>query len=983
MATDAEIKNLLNLQNLPLEEIETRVEAVKDVFASLEGVIADVDAKTKLLFATMSNTDWINDWSKTLELQIESEKTLGNIVTGVEKEQYIRGQITDQLEKELGTLLRSQRLKQQAVESQREEVRGLQERIDAGDTEASTRRSLNSATLKLTELEAELTAVSQGRSREYIKQLSLQVRQNKALDNLADASEGMIGNVTGIGTQWKKGVLGSIIESASAAEGFTGKISAIGKGLSEGFAKALTPMNIFMSTMQKIVEMTVMMIIKFDQVSIGFRQAQGVGEDWDKSITRVYHTNEKFSMTLDESTAALGDVKNSMISLRVRGKEAVESMANFIGPLKRLGIDGVNAGKAMEHLMKGMKKSQPEAEAMTRRMITLAGALGKPPQNMIAEFNAAMPQLAAYGKDAQKVFEGMQVQAAATGVEMSKLVSIAEKFDTFSDAARNVGTLNAVLGGAYFNSLEMMNANHEERIKLLHEGFSATGKSFDQLGYYERKALATAAGFSDMGEAQKFFNSTTEDYAEVQRKAQEEDAAAAEQKKKLEEMMASNVTMANNFTRAMEALGGAFEPLMPIIRGVVSVIGTLIFGLGEIINYFTTTKAGLIILYGAFAAFSTVLIPLAVTLLSTAFGFFMVNGAVSKWRVALMLLLPALSLLVGLMRDPGSLPFYLVLPVIAAGFYAISTASTTMLTPLSLAAPAVLMFGAGLALAGLGAALLAVGIVIVIDAFIRFIKAVLPAVPQIVVMSLAIGGLALAMGTAALAAIPFALALPVLALGFGGLAIALALIKTKDLEALGEIFMGIGMSTSKGAVEMAKLPSAIKAIVKELDDLEFDKLDEMADSINNLASAAERLAALGPVGLKIAAMFGRPTAVPARPAAPARPVAPVRPVAAAPVAAAAAPAARVRTVAAQTESVKIATQAALSAKASTEITREVVQIIKEKFTSEQVAAGAGAAATLPEGVLITRDIVVDLGTEFDYKLKRKVRDIVEAKLKRQ
>ena len=48
----------------------------------------------------------------------------------------------------------------------------------------------------------------------------------------------------------------------------------------------------------------------------------------------------------------------------------------------------------------------------------------------------AVPRLYNYLKDnpeAEKVFRGMQVEAAATGVEMSKLIGVAETFDTFEE----------------------------------------------------------------------------------------------------------------------------------------------------------------------------------------------------------------------------------------------------------------------------------------------------------------------------------------------------------------------------------------------------------------------------------------------------------------------------------------------------------------------------------------------------------------------
>ena len=1004
--------------------IEGSAEAKEAIAAQLKlwdktgKAMKEVSSQAKVLYTQLGDTDWVDGWAEGLDLQIAAAEAMGEINTAADRARFIREKEVEALKQQTDSLIANRRL-------EIGKLNRLQEQLDAlGKGEEADKRRLK--------LEEEIEATQQkilksqkAVTPEAIKAAKAVERMDNAQKNLAAKTEDMLGDLTGIGSQWKKTFLGGIIESANAAEGFGNKITAVGKGLSSGFAKAMTPMNLFMGGLSKIIEMTVLMVIKFDQVRVGFRQAQGVGKEWDKTIERVYKTNAKYSLTLEESSAALSDVRNNMISLRARGQEAVESMSNFIAPLSRIGIDGATAATAMETMMKGMKKSQPEAEAMTNDMISLAQALGKPPQEMIKEFNEAMPKLAAYGDAAEEVFKGMQVQAAATGVQMNKLISIAEGFDTFSDAAKNVGTLNAVLGGAYFNSLEMMNATHEERIDLLRKNFQATGKSFNQLGYYEKKAVAAAMGISDVNEAQKLLSTTNEDYAATQK-------AAAEREEKHQETMRENVTLQNQLMVALQKLGNAFAPLLTILEPIIKVLGAVANGIGKIIDGFVglwkwlTETTGGMVAFGAIIAFFVAtgglsLIAMGIGKLATSLfwgskGFFSLNTQAGRWRAILMILVPLIAILVDHFVKSKSPPFYIVLFIVAAGMLAIGRASDTMgpkmkaaglaimmvgagvlmmtyglslladsmsrlsggqmvglvavllvlivgftammliLAPLGpailIVAAAFLIFGAGIALAGLGAMLFAKAIKIVVGAFISFIEALIPAIPQIIMLAVAVGGLALAMAAAAIAAPIFAIGLFLMAAGFIALASALFFIKTKDLVALGQIFMGLGLVAEKGAEGIGKLPGVIKSIIKELKDLDLSKIDKFTETLDDLASAAMVLAGIGPIGLKIGttkAPEGGATAT------------------------------RVNTGAAQAENVKIATQAALSAKQSTEVTREVVEIIKEKFT-EGGTKGEGHGATLPEGVLITRDVVVDLGREFDFKLRRKVEDIVERKI---
>ena len=126
----------------------------------------------------------------------------------------------------------------------------------------------------------------------------------------------------------------------------------------------------------------------------------------------------------------------------------------------------------------------------------------------MGEFKASLPTLAAYGDRATEVFKGVAAASKATGIEMSKLIGITSQFDTFQGAADAVSGLNAILGGPYLNSLEMVNASEEERIRLLVSSMEATGMSFGSLSKFEQKAIAAKLGITDMAEANKLLNTT-------------------------------------------------------------------------------------------------------------------------------------------------------------------------------------------------------------------------------------------------------------------------------------------------------------------------------------------------------------------------------------------------------------------------------------------------------------------------------------------
>ena len=48
---------------------------------------------------------------------------------------------------------------------------------------------------------------------------------------------------------------------------------------------------------------------------------------------------------------------------------------------------------------------------------------------------------------------------------MYSLMSVTKQFDTFEGAAQSAGKLNAILGGGVVNSMDLLNATEEERVR--------------------------------------------------------------------------------------------------------------------------------------------------------------------------------------------------------------------------------------------------------------------------------------------------------------------------------------------------------------------------------------------------------------------------------------------------------------------------------------------------------------------------------------
>ena len=175
-----------------------------------------------------------------------------------------------------------------------------------------------------------------------------------------------------------------------------------------------------------------------------------------------------------------------------------EVLAETTAILNELGIAAETTADNIQFSTKVLGQNVDEAAKLQRELQTFAQELGVSADKVAKDFAKFGPEIAALGDKGVEAFRQLEVQAKNTGLQMEELLGITKQFDTFDGAASSVGKLNALLGGPYLNTLEMVNAtNPAERFELLKDSVDRAGKSFEQMEYYERKALAAAVGLNE------------------------------------------------------------------------------------------------------------------------------------------------------------------------------------------------------------------------------------------------------------------------------------------------------------------------------------------------------------------------------------------------------------------------------------------------------------------------------------------------------
>ena len=369
------------------------------------------------------------------------------------------------------------------------------------------------------------------------------------------------------------------LKTNTSIGGFLDKIqSAAGtKGGLTQFAKGLGSFNNHLRILEAVGKKAIDMFAEFgiqqDKLLAEFRASTGAGDEFNEVIRDVGLANLQAGIGLKESVAAVTELKNTFTDFTYASKEQQITLAANSTLLNKIGMSFGTQAKVMQTATQAMGMSADESQVLLRDLASTAKSLGVDVDSLGADFAANQDFIVRFGESGQEVFEEMAVAAKALGTDLGTLIEVTDKFKTFDSAAQSVGRLNAILGGPFLNSIDMLNASYEdpiEGIKMLRDGFDQAGVSVEDLSGAELEAFASALGLS-VTKTKELLGQSNEEL-EIQRMNQEELAETAQKAQS-----------------AMEQLTNAFNQLLadgkPLIDNVIvpmfEAIGTLAGWLGS------------------------------------------------------------------------------------------------------------------------------------------------------------------------------------------------------------------------------------------------------------------------------------------------------------------------------------------------------------------------------------------------------------------
>ena len=541
------------------------------------------------------------------------------------------GDLSDVLEKRLGAqvaymtnLEKEAELLQGAMDSNEEILRLQKEYTELSATNRDNADALTTAEKnRLKELErinskqndilnatqAEMDALEEiiNKQRELAKESA---KRAQAVGQVGDMFENQLQQTFGLSSNAKnltQSIFQAGQEGASLSEVFD-KMKRKAKG-------AMNPLTLGLTTMGKLSDMSKKTMESFgalgkrtqmSELNKQFVQATGLSGAFGSEIKNLQRdlvlTN---GILIKESSAAVNALNENFVDFTEISSGARNELVDLTARLGRLGVDSSTTATLVSNLTKSLGKSTGSSAKLTKSLTKFSRAIGVGPNKMLGNLNKNFDLLAKFGeKKGVEVFKKLTMTAKATGVEFEKLIGITKAFDTFEGAAKSAGELNFLLGGPLLNSTELLMASEEERVQMVQDALASTGRSFEELGRFEKEAIAatlnidvtelgklmdpsSAAAFKDMADgadaqaaAMKGVKEVTDDVLTRQQKQERNEEKRIAAMGELSDKLVDLASKFDDFMGKFAELFGIFDFLAPILNTVIMLLGFSPGGLG-------------------------------------------------------------------------------------------------------------------------------------------------------------------------------------------------------------------------------------------------------------------------------------------------------------------------------------------------------------------------------------------------------------------
>jgi len=272
---------------------------------------------------------------------------------------------------------------------------------------------------------------------------------------------------------------------------------------------------------------------------------------------------------------------------RKQNTRLVDGLTEMSFRFSKVGLGAENFGKALDVIGNTYRRSDiiKQGKLLGAELVNIGRATGQSADSIANDFSAAMDHLAAYSlPKAREEFKKLSAISAVTSIEMGKVMSIAGQFDDIEATASAVGDLNAMMGGPYLNTLDMVNATDSERIEILKDMMAQSGETFDSIGgsaasnRFYKKAIAKALK-TDVQTAARMFSAKQTDIDSTIKSIDTQGASYSQLSKAAKNASTSITEQLGSSVQSTLLMNKAFKATDSLMRNVhvqIAKVGDLI-----------------------------------------------------------------------------------------------------------------------------------------------------------------------------------------------------------------------------------------------------------------------------------------------------------------------------------------------------------------------------------------------------------------------
>ena len=651
------------------------------------------------------------------------------------------------------------------------------------------------------------------------------------------------------------------------------------------------------TALSSFVDSMIGLAFSMDQARADFERTTGATESQTKAMLKSASAARRFNVSAEETAKINTTLRDGFTDFTMLSADMQQSITDTGVMLKAYGnISDQALSQGMQTATKYLGETPEMARQSMMSIAAYAKDLGVEPGKLTEQFGKMGPQLAKFGDQGGKAFKDLARISKITGMEMNKILNITDKFDTFEEAAKRTGLLNAALGGNFVNAMDMMmDTDPASRFEKIRDAITETGLSFDDMSYYQKNFYKEALGLDSVGDlallmAGNFdaldenIGKTSDDYTEMANEAEKIMSLQESFNSLLAELVPILQPLIDEFrTWLMEIKGNDkemaklkatlqgvadtivfvvknFKPLILIFLLGPTIIGPFIGLVFALISAVTGLGTGLLGLGASLGAAGGAAAPS----LPVLFGFSLMILAIGA---AIKLATSGFADLVTSFKDIGdsgdvaagailnfTLAFGILLGMLVLAFTGPQAAAITAGTA------SIVAIGA----AGIG---LGLGLKFGAEGLTTFMKEMSPEMwdnigrAELAILGLAAGIAALA-GALMLMGNPLAVAgagaLAVAGIGVGVILAAIDQLMTPDVEPMVDVLSSLAEIQTGGGI--GAVETSMSNIIAKIDDMKENKADALASALRASSYAQTIAYAFG---------FRAPTAdTPTSPAAP-------------------------------------------------------------------------------------------------------------------